>query len=103
MIERLKVKFAGEAAVTLDRIAAWLDELREADVGSRQELVGRVREEAHGLKGAAAVLEFAEFRDAAAALEGAAAELSITEPWPEGALGRLAGLLAAAIDVKPGH
>ncbi len=101
VIERLKVKFAGEAAVTLDLVAAWLEDARRG--GSRQELIDRVREEAHGLKGAAAMLEFTEFRDAAAALEQAAAELCIVDPWPDGAFDRLAALLDAASAVKPGH
>lgn len=80
VIERLKGKFVSEAATSLGRIAEWIAELHRG--GSRHELVSRIREEAHGLKGAAAVLGFEEFRDRAAELEQTAAELTDLGDWP---------------------
>ncbi len=99
VIERLKVKFVGEASISLDRIAEWINELHHD--GSRAELVGRIREEAHGLKGAAAVLEFEEFRDRTADLENAAALLSETEAWAINAVVGLEKYLAAARVAAP--
>jgi HPt (histidine-containing phosphotransfer) domain-containing protein len=98
-IERIKARFATEAAATLSEIASAIEELSAG--GGRQEAAGRIREQAHGLKGAAAVLEFEEFRDRSAALENAAAELVVSDQWPPDAVGRLGELLASAHAALP--
>lgn len=97
-IERLKVKFAGDASDGLSRIDAWLSALGES--GDRA-IVDRIREEAHGLKGAAAVLEFTEFRDRTGALEEFAAGMSTSREWPADAMGHLEALVLDARDAAP--
>lgn len=99
VIERLKAKFAVEAAVSLDRIDQWVGELHRG--GRRREIAGRIREEAHGLKGAAAVLEFHEFRDRTAALETAAADLGELDEWPMSGVIGLENLAREARQAQP--
>ncbi len=99
VIERIKARFAAEAVTTLADIAGAIDELGSG--GRQHEVAGYIREQAHGLKGAAAVLEFEEFRDRVAALEDAAAELVTSQEWPPEAAGRLADLLSAAREASP--
>lgn len=99
VIERIKVKFVAEAKVTLDRIDSMIGEIQGGASG--QAMAARIREEAHGLKGAAAVLEFTEFRDRAAALEDLARDLAEGEKWPADGAARLTMALARARADQP--
>ena len=99
VIERIKVKFVDEAGAALDRIDALISEIQSG--ASDMVIAGRIREEADGLNGAAAALEFTEFRDRAAALEDAARDLAEGEVWPPGGGARLSMLTADARSMRP--
>jgi HPt (histidine-containing phosphotransfer) domain-containing protein len=99
VIERIKVKFVDEAGAALDRIDALIAEIQGGSSG--MVMAARIREEAHGLKGAAAVLEYNEFRDRAAALEDAARDLAEGDNWPPGGVARLSMLAAKARSIRP--
>ncbi|MBJ7348080.1 MAG: Hpt domain-containing protein [Thermoleophilaceae bacterium] len=104
-IDQIKKKFVAESHDTVARIEGWLgkddDVVSEptpeaASSGDQTEVAGRVREEAHRMKGAAAVLGLDDVKHRAEALELHAEELSMSDEWPEGAGDRL---LKLAIDV----
>lgn len=99
VIERIKVKFVDEAGAALDRIDALISEIQAGASG--MVMAARIREEAHGLKGAAAVLEFNDFRDRAAALEDAARDLAEGDSWPPGGVAQLSMLAAEARAIRP--